>query len=141
MRVMVIVKANVQSEAGALPSREALDEMSRFNDELLKAGVMLAAEGLHASSRGARVGFAGGRSTVTDGPFTETKELIAGFWLWQVKSLAEAVEWIRRAPFRNGEAEVEIRQVIEAEDFGDRLTPELREREARQRTQLSGGGS
>ncbi len=140
MRVMVIVKANAQSEAGALPPRETLDEMSRFNDELLKAGVMLAAEGLHASSRGARVSFAGGRSTVTDGPFTETKELIAGFWLWQVKSLAEAAEWIRRSPLRKGEAEVEIRQVIEAEDFGDSLTPELREREARQRTQLSSGG-
>ena len=117
MRVMVIVKANPQSESGQLPSRELLAEMSRFNEELIKAGVMLSGEGLHASSRGVRVRFGGGRSTVTDGPFTETKELIAGYWLWQVRSVEEAVEWIRRSPFRHGAEEVEIRPVLEAEDF------------------------
>jgi hypothetical protein len=138
MRVMVIVKATPQSESGAMPGRELLEEMGHFNEELLKAGVMLSAEGLHASSRGVRVKFGGGKSTVTDGPFTETKELIAGFWLWQVKSLEEAIEWIRRSPFRKGEEQVEIRPVVEAEDFGDSLTPEIRAREASQRERPGG---
>jgi len=117
MRVMVMVRANAQSESGQPPGRELLTEMSRFNEELLKAGVMLSAEGLQASSRGVRVRFAGGRSTVTDGPFTGSQELIAGFWLWQVKSLDEAVEWMRRSPFKHGSAEVEIRPILEPEDF------------------------
>jgi hypothetical protein len=137
MRVMVIVKANQESESGALPSTESLAEMSRFNQELIKAGVMLSAEGLHASSKGARVSFAGGKSTVTDGPFTETKELIAGYWLWQVTSIEEAVEWLRRSPFRKISAEVEIRPVLEAEDFGASLTPEIRACEASQRERLA----
>ncbi|MBV8910264.1 MAG: YciI family protein [Gammaproteobacteria bacterium] len=137
MRVMVIVKANEQSESGALPGTELLAEMGKFNEELLKAGVLLAAEGLQASSKGVRVAFGGGKSTVTDGPFAETKELIAGFWLWQVRSVAEAVEWIRRSPFRKGNEEVEIRPVFEAEDFGANLTPELRAQECRQREQLA----
>jgi hypothetical protein len=141
MRVMVIVKANKQSEAGELPGEETLTEMGRFNEELLKAGVMLSGEGLHASSRGVRVSFGGGKSTVTDGPFTETKELIAGFWLWQVKSLEEAVEWIRRSPFRKGGEEVEIRPVLEAEDFGASLTPELKAQETRQRERLGAKNS
>jgi hypothetical protein len=136
MRVMVIVKATPQSESGVMPGRELLEEMGRFNEELVKAGVMLSAEGLHASSRGVRVKFGGGKSTVTDGPFTETKELIGGFWLWQVKSLEEAIEWIRRSPFRKGDEQVEIRPVIEAEDFGDSLTAEIRAREASQRERL-----
>jgi hypothetical protein len=135
MRVMVIVKASPQSESGQLPSRELLAEMSRFNEELLKAGVMLSGEGLHASSRGVRVKFDAGRGTVTDGPFTETKELIAGYWLWQVRSVEEAVEWIRRSPFKHGSEEVEIRPVLEAEDFTN-LTPELKAQEARQRERL-----
>ena len=127
MRVMVIVKANPQSEAGVLPSEEILTEMSKFNEELVKAGVLLAAEGLHASSKGVRVRFGvSGRSTVTDGPFAETRELIAGFWLWQVRSIEEAVEWIRRSPFRKSHEEIEIRRVFDAEDFGPALTPELR---------------
>ena len=126
MRVMVIVKATRESEAGVLPSTELLTEMGRFNAELVKAGVMLAGEGLQASSKGVRVKFGDGKSVVTDGPFTESKELIAGFWLWQVKSIAEAVEWIRRSPFRQGSEEIEIRRVFEAEDFGPALTPELR---------------
>jgi hypothetical protein len=130
---MVIVKATPESESGALPSREILTEMGKFNEELVKAGVMLSAEGLHSSARGVRVRFGGGKSTVTDGPFTESKELIAGYWLWQVKSLDEAVEWIRRSPFRKSSEEVEIRRVFEAEDFGDNLTPELRAQEASQR--------
>jgi len=137
MRVMVIVKATRESESGALPSREILTEMGKFNEELVKAGVMLSAEGLHSSAKGVRVKFAGGKSTVTDGPFTETKELIAGYWLWQVKSIDEAVEWMRRSPFRKGNEEVEIRPVFEAEDFGDNLTAELRAQEARQREQLA----
>jgi hypothetical protein len=137
MRVMVIVKATRESESGALPSREILTEMGRFNEELVKAGVMLSAEGLHSSAKGVRVKFGGGKSTVTDGPFTETKELIAGYWLWQVKSLDEAVEWIRRSPFRKGSEEVEIRRVFEAEDFGENLTPELRAQEASQRAHLA----
>src|SRR5215469_3602189 len=137
MRVMVIVKATTDSEAGVLPSPELLSEMSKYNEELIKAGVMLSGEGLHSSARGVRVRFGGGKSTVTDGPFTETKELIAGFWLWQVKSMEEAIEWIRRSPFRKGHEEVEIRRVFEAEDFGDNLTPEVRAREARQRERLT----
>ena len=137
MRGMVIVKATPGSESGALPSREILSEMGKFNEELVKAGVMLSAEGLHSSAKGVRVRFGDGKSTVTDGPFTETKELIAGYWLWQVKSLDEAVEWIRRSPFRKGKEEVEIRRVFEAEDFGDNLTPELRAQEAAQREHLA----
>lgn len=135
MRVMVIVKASERSESGALPDAQILAEMGKFNEELLKAGVLLAAEGLQASSRGVRVSFAGGRSTVMDGPFTETKELVGGFWLWQVKSLEEAVEWIRRSPFQKREAEVEIRGVFETEDFGLSL-PELCAQEARARGEL-----
>ena len=126
MRVMVIVKATEDSEAGVLPSEELLADMGAFNEELVRAGVMLAAEGLHATRSGLRVRFGDGKSVVTDGPFTESKELIAGFWLWQVKSLAEAVEWLRRSPFRNSSEEVEIRRVFESEDFGDSATPELR---------------
>ena len=129
MRVMVIVKATKESEAGVMPSAELLTEMGKFNEELVKAGVMLAGEGLHASSRGVRVQFGGGKSTVIDGPFTETKELIAGFWLWQVKSIEEAVEWIRRSPFRKGSETIEIRRVSEAEDFPE-MTPEMKNKEA-----------
>jgi hypothetical protein len=135
MRFMVIVKADKNSEAGVLPSHELLAEMGKFNEELVKAGVMLAGEGLQASSKGARVTFSGNKRTVTDGPFAETKELVAGFWLWQVRSKEEAIEWLKRAPFREGE--VEIRQVFEAEDFGAEFTPELREQEERLREQLS----
>jgi hypothetical protein len=137
MRVMVIVKASRESESGAMPSTELLAEMGKFNEELLKAGVMLSGEGLHPSSKGARVKFGGGKSHVTDGPFTETKELIGGFWLWQVKSIAEAVEWIRRSPFKTRNEDVEIRPVFEAEDFGPSLTPEIKAQEARQRARLS----
>ena len=137
MRVMVIVKANKDSEAGVLPGEEILTEMGRFNEELVKAGVMLAGEGLHATSKGVRVKFGGGKSAVTDGPFTETKELIAGFWLWQVKSMEEAIEWIRRSPFRKGNEEIEIRRVFEAEDFGANATPELRAQEASQRARIA----
>jgi hypothetical protein len=135
MRVMVLVKASAESEAGEMPSTELLEEMGRYNEELAKAGVMLAGEGLHPSSKGARVRFTGkGKdTTVIDGPFTEAKELIAGFWLWQVSSLDEAIEWVRRAPFED--TEIEIRRVFEAEDFGDALTPELREQEERVRAQ------
>jgi hypothetical protein len=136
MRVMVIVKANKDTEAGALPKREDLEKMGKFNEELVKAGVMLAGEGLQASSKGKRVKFLEGKRTVTEGPFTETKELIAGFWLWQVRSMEEAVEWLKRAPFRAGE-EVEIRRVFETEDFGAELTPELKEQEARLREQAA----
>ena len=135
MRFMVIVKANKDSEAGVLPTREELAEMGKFNEELAKAGVMLAGEGLQASSKGARVRFDGNKRTVIDGPFAETKELIAGFWLWQVRSREEAIEWLKRAPFREGQ--VEIRQVFEAEDFGAEFTPELREQEERLRQQVS----
>ncbi len=134
MRVMVLVKANEDSEAGTLPTREDLAAMTRFNEELVRAGVMLAGEGLHPSSRGKRVRFEGDQRTVIDGPFTETKELIAGFWLWQVSSLDEAVEWLKRAPFREGE--VEIRPVLETEDFGEAVTPEIREAEERMRAQI-----
>jgi hypothetical protein len=133
MRFMVIVKADKDSEAGALPDRKMLTEMGKFNEELVKAGVMLAGEGLQASSKGARVRFSGSKRTVVDGPFAETKELVAGFWLWQVKSKAEAIEWLKRAPFEKGE--VEIRQVFEADDFGAEFTPELREQEERIRQQ------
>jgi hypothetical protein len=135
MRVMVIVKADQNSEAGVLPSKELLAEMGKYNEELAKAGVMLAGEGLQASSKGARVKFSGSKRSVIDGPFSETKELIAGFWLWQVRSMDEAIEWLKRAPFREGE--VEIRQVFETEDFGEEFTPELREREERLRQQLA----
>ena len=133
MRVMVIVKATSESEAGVLPSTELLTEMGKFNEELVKAGVMLAGEGLQSSSKGVRVRFGGGKGAVIDGPFTETKELIAGYWLWQVKSMEEAVEWIRRSPFRKGNEKVEIRRVFEAEDFGANLTPEVRAQEERLR--------
>ena len=136
MRFMVIVKANKDSEAGVMPGKELLTEMGKFNEELVKAGVMLAAEGLHASSKGARVKFSGGKRTVIDGPFAETKELIAGFWLWQVKSKEEAIEWLKRAPFED--TEVEIRQVFEAADFGDEFTPELRAQEERLRAEVAG---
>ncbi len=131
MRFMVLVKANKDSEAGALPDGKLLAEMGKFNQELASAGVMLAGDGLHASSRGARVRFAGGTTSVTKGPFPGTDQLVAGFWMWQTSSLDEAVAWLRRAPFREGE--VEIRQVLEAEDFGAELTPELREQEKRMR--------
>jgi len=127
---MVIVKASKDSEAGALPSQKLLAEMGKFNEELAKAGVLLAAEGLQASSKGARVKFSGSKRTVIDGPFTESKELIAGFWLWQVRSLDEAIEWVKRCPNpHEGESEIEIRQVFEAEDFGAEFTPELRKQE------------
>ena len=135
MRFMVIVKASEESEAGVLPDEKILSAMGKYNEELVKAGVMLAAEGLQPSSKGARVRFEGGKRTVTDGPFSETKELIAGFWLWQVKSKEEAVEWLKRAPFDGG-TEVELRQVFEMEDLGANLTPELREQEERLRAQL-----
>src|SRR5213078_1101838 len=135
MRFMVIVKANKDSEAGVLPSEKMLADMGKFNEELVKAGVMLAGEGLHASSKGARVKFSGGKTTVVDGPFAETKELVAGYWMWQVKSKEEAIEWLKRAPFED--TEVEIRQVFEAEDFGPALTPELRQAEERMREQVA----
>ncbi|HEY0662031.1 MAG TPA: YciI family protein [Lysobacter sp.] len=134
MRFMLIVKANQDSEAGVMPSEQELTEMGRYNEELVKAGVLLAGEGLHPSSKGARVRFDGGKRAVIDGPFGETKELVAGFWLIQVKSLEEAIEWVKRVPFSGGE-EIEIRQVFEADDFGDALTPELREQEERLRAQ------
>jgi hypothetical protein len=132
---MVLVKANKDSEAGVLPDEKILTAMGKYNEELVKAGVMLAGEGLHASSKGARVRFSGGKKTVIDGPFTETKELVAGFWLWQVKSKEEAIEWLKRAPFED--TEIEIRQVFEAEDFGAEFTPELREQEERLRAQTA----
>ena len=137
MRFMVMIRADKNTEAGVLPDKKLLTEMGKFNEELVKAGVMLAGEGLHSSAKGVRVRFGGGKSTVTDGPFTETKELIAGFWLWQVKSIAEAVEWIRRSPFQKGNEEIEIRRVFEAEDFGANLTPELRAQEAQQRERIA----
>ena len=136
MRFMVIVKANKESEAGVLPDRKILSEMGRFNEELSKAGVMLAGEGLQPSSKGKRVRFSGNERTVIDGPFAETKELIAGFWLWKTKSMDEAVEWLKRAPFDGG-TEVEIRQVFETEDFGDAMTPEMRKREEALRAQVA----
>jgi len=128
MRVMVIVKANKDSEAGVLPSTEILTKMGKYNEQLVQAGVMLAGEGLQSSAKGKRVKFSGNSRIVTDGPFAETKELIAGFWLWRVNSMQDAVEWLKQAPFDGGE-ELEIRQVFEASDFGDNLTPELREQE------------
>ena len=140
MRVMVLIKATERSEAGEMPSQELLEQMTAFNEELVKAGVMLAGEGLHPSSEGVRVEFSGSERKVIDGPFTETKELLAGYWLWQVKSMDEAIEWVKRIPNPEGEhSVVEIRPVFEAEDFGDVLTPELREREAQLRAQTEGG--
>jgi hypothetical protein len=137
MRVMVIVKATSDSEAGVLPNQSTLAEMGQFNEELVKAGVLLAAEGLHASARGLRVRFAGGKSSVIDGPFTETKELIAGFWIWQVRSLDEAIEWIRRSPFRKSSEEIEIRRVFEPEEFAENQTSQMRAQDARLRDQVS----
>lgn len=136
MRVMVIVKASKESEAGTLPDTEILTKMGKYNEQLVKAGVMLAADGLQPTSKGKRVSFSGEKRTVTDGPFTETKELISGYWMWQVRSMDEAVEWLKRAPFDGG-AEIEIRPVFEAADFGENLTPELKEREQRLREQLA----
>jgi hypothetical protein len=133
---MVIVKANEESEAGHMPSHEILAAMGKYNEELVKAGVMLAGEGLHPSSKGKRVKFNGSNRLVTDGPFAETRELIAGFWLWKVKSMDDAIEWLKRAPFDGG-TELEIRQVFEAEDFGDEFTPELREQEERIRAEAA----
>ena len=138
MRVMVLVKADKDTEAGVLPSEKAFAEMGKFNEELVKAGVMLAGEGLHPSSKGARIRFSGDKRTVVDGPFAETKELVAGFWLWQVKDMDEAVAWVKRCPNpMNEETDVEIRPVFEAEDFGAEFTPELREQEDRLRTQMA----
>jgi hypothetical protein len=136
MRFMIVVKADKNSEAGIMPSKELLAEMGKYNEELARAGVLLAGEGLHPTSKGARVKFSGAQRTVIEGPFAETKELIAGFWLWQVKSKEEAIEWVKRCPMpHNTETEIEIRQVFEAEDFGPEFTPELREQEARLRAQ------
>jgi hypothetical protein len=138
MRFMILVKADENTEAGVLPSEKLLAEMGKYNDELVKAGVLLAGEGLHPSSKGARVKFSGSKRTVVDGPFAEAKELIAGFWLIDVKSKEEAIEWVKRVPNPTGEeSEIEIRQVFEAEDFGPAFTPELREQEERQRAQMS----
>ena len=138
MRVMVMVKANKDSEAGIMPKQKLLADMGKFNEDLVKAGVLLAADGLQPSSKGKRVRFSGEKRTVIDGPFTETKELIAGFWLWQVRSMEEAVEWVKRCPSpHEGEAEIEIRQVFEAEDFGAELTPELKQQEERLRKQVA----
>ena len=139
MRFCVMVKATKESEAGKLPSEKLLADMGRFNEELIKAGVMLAGEGLHPSSKGVRVQFSGNQRGVVDGPFAETKELVAGFWLWQCKSLDEAIEWVKRCPrpFESGDCEIEIRQVYEAEDFGENLPPDLREQEERQRVELA----
>ena len=138
MRVMVIVKATRNSEAGLMPSEELLAEMGKFNEELVKAGVMLAGEGLHPSSKGKRVRFSEGKRSIIDGPFAATNELVAGFWIWQVKSLEDAVEWVRRCPdpMPGEEAEIEIRPIFEAEDFGEEFTPELREQEERLREQI-----
>jgi hypothetical protein len=137
MRVMVLIKANPESEAGEMPSEQLLTDMLAFNEELVKAGVMLGGDGLHPSSKGVRVRFSGDERTVIDGPFAETKELLAGYWVWQVKSLDEAIEWAKRIPNTDGaDGEVEIRPVFEADDFGDELTPELREKEARLREQV-----
>ncbi len=139
MRFMVMVKATKDSEAGVLPDKKLLADMGKFNEELMKAGVLLAGEGLQPSSKGARVRFSGAKRTVIDGPFAETKELVAGFWLWQVKSKEEAIEWVKRCPnpFQGTESEIEIRQVFEAEDFGAEFTPELRAQEERIREQLA----
>jgi hypothetical protein len=135
MRFMVLVKASKESESGVMPDKKILTDMGNYNDELVKAGIMLAGEGLHPSSKGVRVKFNGDKRTVIDGPFTETKELVAGFWLWQVRSKEEAIEWLKRAPFDGG-TEVEIRQIFEMDDFGPEYTPELRDQEERQRRQL-----
>jgi hypothetical protein len=141
MRVMVIVKATEESEAGKMPSTELFEAMGKFNEELVKAGVMLAGEGLHPSSKGKRVRFSGSRRTVTDGPFAETKELIAGYWLWQVKSMDEALEWVKRCPNpMESDSDIEIRPVFEAEDFGAEFTPELRAQEERLRAQMEEAG-
>ncbi len=138
MRVMVLIKADKNSEAGVMPDPQLLTEMGQYNEELVKAGILLAGEGLHPSSRGARVRFEGRQRSVIDGPFAETKELLAGFWLWQVRSMEEAIEWVKRCPNPMGEAcEVEIRPVFEADDFGEALTPELREQEDRLREQIA----
>jgi hypothetical protein len=140
MRVVVLIKATERSEAGEMPSEELLEQMTTFNEELVKAGVMLAGDGLRPSSTGVRIAFSGRERKVIDGPFTETKELLAGYWVWEVKSMEEAIEWVKRIPNPEGEdAVVEIRPVAEAEDFGDEFTPELREREARLRAQTEGG--
>jgi hypothetical protein len=136
MRFMVLVKANKETEAGVMPSTDILAKMGKYNEELVKAGVMLAGEGLAPSSKGSRVKFEGNKRTVTDGPFAETKELVAGFWLWQCKSKDEAIEWLKRAPFDGG-TEIELRQVFEAEDFGEEFTPELRKQEERIREQVA----
>jgi hypothetical protein len=137
MRFLIMVKATADSEAGVMPSQELITEMTRFNEELVKAGVLLAADGLYPSSRGARVRFSGDKRTVVDGPFAETKELIAGYWIIQVKSLDEAIEWVKRFPNPTGEqGEIEIRQIFDADDFGEALTPELREREQRTAEQI-----
>ncbi|CAN5795557.1 YciI family protein [soil metagenome] len=136
MRVMVLVKADEKSEAGVLPDEKLLREMGEYNEMLVKAGLMLAGEGLHASAKGVRVRFSGSTRTVTDGPFAETKELLAGFWIWKVESMDEAIDWLKKAPFNEGE--LEIRQVFEADDFGDEFTPELREQEERQRAAIEG---
>ena len=139
MRFMVLVKATPESEAGQLPSTELLEAMTRYNEELAKAGILLGGEGLQPSSKGARVRFKGSERTVVDGPFAETKELIAGFWLWEVRSMDEAIEWVKRCPNpMEGESEIEIRQVFEADDFGEVMTPELREAEERLRSQVEG---
>lgn len=135
MRVMVLVKANKESEAGALPDKKMLTDMGNYNEELVKAGVMKAGEGLRPSSKGKRVKFSGDKRIVTDGPFTETKELVAGFWLWEVKSMEDAIQWLKRAPFDGG-TEIEIRELSEAEDFGDEYTPELREQEDQLRAKI-----
>src|SRR5689334_14857607 len=136
MRVMVFVKASKESEAGQMPTTELLTEMGRYNEELVKAGIMQAGEGLHPSSKGKRVRFSGSQRTVIDGPFAETKELIAGFWIWNVKSMDEAVEWLKKAPFDGG-TEIELRPIFEAEDFGKELTPELRQQEERLRAEVA----
>ena len=137
MRVMVLVKADKDSEAGVMPSEQLLTDMGKFNEELVNAGIMLAGEGLHPTSKAKRVRFSGDKKTVIDGPFTETKELIAGFWMWQVKSMDEAVEWLKRAPFSGG-ATIELRPILEMEDFGAEMTPELREQEQRIGRKISG---
>lgn len=139
MRVMVIVKANADSEAGGIPNASELAEMGRFNEKLVEAGVMLMGEGLSPSSKGARVRFEGKQRTVIDGPFAETRELIAGFWLWQVRSMEEAIEWIKRAPLFDGGTEIELRPVLEMDDFGDAATPGIREHEARLREKIANG--
>jgi len=138
MRFIVLVKASAESEAGVLPSQQLLTEMGKFNEELVKAGVMLEGEGLHPSSKGARIKFSGSKRSVIDGPFAETKELVAGFWIWQVRSKEEAIEWAKRCPNPTGsEGELEIRQIFEAEDFGAEFTPELRQQEERLRAQVA----